>query len=56
MTVAQGIGQRLFVDQAAAGGVDQERFGFHRGQFAGTDEVTGVFVERAVQGQGIDLR
>ncbi|MNE83716.1 hypothetical protein D3C80_1805550 [compost metagenome] len=56
MTVAQGVGEGLFVDQAAAGGVDHEGTGLHGRQFTGADEVSSVFVERAVQGQCVNLR
>ena len=55
VAAAQRLGQGLFVDQATAGGVDHEGAGFELGQFAGSDKVSRVFVERAVQGQRIDL-
>ena len=56
MSGAQGVGQGLFVDQAAAGGIDDKGRGFHQAEFAGTDQVQGVAVQRAMQGQSIDLR
>ncbi|MNQ95336.1 hypothetical protein D3C85_1108900 [compost metagenome] len=56
MAAAQGIGQRLFVDQATTGSIDHESPGFEQAQLRGADHVPGVFVERAMQGQGIDLR
>ncbi len=46
----------MFVDQAATGGVDHQRVGLEQGQFAGPEHVSGVLVQRAVQGQGVDLR
>ena len=56
MATAQGIGQGLFVDQAATRGVDQECAWLHQGQLLGADHVAGLLVEWAVQGQRIDLR
>ncbi len=34
---AQGVGQRLFVDQAATGGIDQEGARLHQRQFGGAE-------------------
>ncbi len=56
VTIAQCIGQGLFIDQPAAGGVDHQGSGLEQGQFPGTDKVAGVLVEGAVQGQGVHLR
>eukprot|EP01132_Coremiostelium_polycephalum_P018795 gene18794-biopygen10190 len=56
MTAAQGIGQGVFIDQTTAGRVDDEGARLEQGEFTGTDKVTGVLVQRAVQGQRVDLR
>ncbi|MNJ79870.1 hypothetical protein D3C77_780440 [compost metagenome] len=56
MARAQGVGQGLFVDKATTGGIDDKGARFEQRQFFGTDQVARVFVEGAVQGQGIDLR
>ena len=60
---AQGSDERGFVDDSAAGGVDQVGAGFHRGQRRVVDEVAGLRGERGVhrhhvafgeQGAGVD--
>ncbi|MCY1536859.1 hypothetical protein D9M68_723310 [compost metagenome] len=56
VTTAQGVGQRLFVDQAATGGVDQKCARFHQAQLVFADQVQGVGIQGAMQGQGIHLR
>ncbi|MNT84740.1 hypothetical protein D3C72_2247980 [compost metagenome] len=56
MAAAQGVGQGLFVDQAAACGIDQEGAGFHQAQLVFADQVVGGVIEWAMQAQGIDLR
>lgn len=56
MATAQSVRQRLFVDQAAARRIDDKRAGLEQRQFAGTDKVAGVFIERAVQRERVDLR
>src|SRR6478752_8913831 len=61
--VAQGRDERGFVDDSAAGGVDQVGAGFHRGQRRVVDQVVGLRGERGVhrhhvavgeQGGGVD--
>ena len=54
VAAAQGVGQRLFVDQAATGGIDQEGARLHQRQFGGAEHPAGVLGQRAVQGQGVD--
>jgi hypothetical protein len=54
--IAQGVGQRLFVDQPAARRVDQKCAGLHQLQFARADQVAGLLGQRAMQCQRIDLR
>ena len=39
---AQSPGQRIFVDDAAAGDVDEGRGGLHLGEFGGGDAVVGL--------------
>jgi len=53
---AQCVSQSLLINQAAAGGVDQKGCGLHQVEFASADHIQGVVVQRAMQGQCVDLR
>ena len=56
MGAAQGVGQRLLVDQAAASGIDDERGGSHQLQFARTDQVACLLGEGAGEYYEVRLR
>ena len=52
-SLAQRVGQRLLVDQAAARGVDQHRRRLHQRQRLGVDQVPRALVERHVDGHRV---
>ena len=52
----EGVGQRLFVNDAAAGAVDDAGALAHQGHLAGADQVARLVGERRVDGEEIDLR
>ena len=55
LTGAQRVRKRLFVYQASAAGVDEQRVGLHHFQFAGTDQIPGLVGQQAVQREHVCL-
>ena len=51
----QSGGQGFFVDQAAAGGIDDAGSRFHHGQFFGADHFFGLGIQRNMQGDKISF-
>src|SRR5438874_630019 len=49
----QRLGERLLVDEPAAGAVDDQRAGLHPGKLRGADHVLRLLVQRNVQRDGI---
>ena len=51
--VAQRLGQGRFVDDGAAGGVDEGRGRLHQGELAGADQMVGLRRQRRVQAEDV---
>ncbi len=56
MARAQGFGQSFFVDDAAAGAIDDAAAGFHESQRADADQIAGLVGQRRVHRDKITAR
>ena len=56
MAALEGVDQCVFVDQSAAGHVDEDRTSFHPGDRGGVDHATGLGRERRAEKEDVGLR